>query len=314
VSAADDPSTPFARALAAIDAANAEDPTVVTVRGRTGPKEVLHADLVTQWVRQLRPDAGEALLLAARGHHLRRWTVPRRSYPSGRAGYLRWRRDLHEQHARELGAMLEAAGCTAETIARVQALVRKRGLGSDDEVQTLEDALCLVFLETQLDDVAARLDREKLATVLDKTARKMSAEGIAAIARLPLDEATRTVLADAVGPAATVRRYLDGLAEGDWEAVASTLADDVERIGPYRDVVRGRDAYTEFLRSTITALPGYELGVARLGTAGAVVVVELHETVDAGDGRLRTHEAVVFDVRDGLVARVAVYVQASQRL
>ena len=73
----------FARAIAAIDAGNAHDPNVVTVRGRTGPKEILHAELVTEWVAQLRPDASEPLLLAARGHHFRRWTVPRASAPAG---------------------------------------------------------------------------------------------------------------------------------------------------------------------------------------------------------------------------------------
>src|SRR5690349_14877152 len=89
-------------AWAAIDAANASDPTLVPVRGETGPKEILHAQLVTAWVERLQPEASDALLLAARGHHLRRWTVPRNSYPAGRAGYLRWRKALHEQHATEL--------------------------------------------------------------------------------------------------------------------------------------------------------------------------------------------------------------------
>ena len=63
----------FGRAIAAIDAGNADDPNVVTIRARTGPKEVLHAELVTEWVERLRPDASEPLLLAARGHHFRRW-------------------------------------------------------------------------------------------------------------------------------------------------------------------------------------------------------------------------------------------------
>ena len=104
------PSARLRAALAAIDDANAADPTVVTVRDRTGPKEIIHADLVTEWVLRLRPDADEALLLAARGHHFRRWTVPRSSYPAGRAAYLRWRKDLHAQHAKELGLVLADAG------------------------------------------------------------------------------------------------------------------------------------------------------------------------------------------------------------
>jgi len=177
----------LAAALAAIDAANAEDPNEVTVRGRSGPKELLHAELVTEWVTRLKPDASEPLLLAARAHHLRRWTVPRSSHPPGRVGYLRWRRLLHTQHATELGAILRDAGYDDATIERAQVIVRKEGLGTDPEVQALEDALCLVFLETQLTDLAARLDDEKLAGVLTKTAKKMSEAGRAAIADIPLD-------------------------------------------------------------------------------------------------------------------------------
>jgi limonene-1,2-epoxide hydrolase len=308
-----DPSPGFTAAIAAIDAANAEDPTVVVVRGVEGPKEVLHAQLVTEWVTSLEPRASEALLLAARGHHLRRWTVPRASYPAGRAGYLKWRRDLHEQHAQELGAILERAGYDTDTITRVQAIVRKRGLGRDPEVQVLEDALCLVFLETQLTDVAARLDTDTLVSVLDKTARKMSDTGRAAIAQVPLDDAARALLDRASGPAAVVHRYLDGLTTHAWDDVAACLAEDVARIGPYRDEFHGRGPYAEFLRTTIETLSGYELRVERVLTAGSTVVVELNETVDDGDGRLRTDEAVVFDVDDSLITRVAVYLQRSIR-
>src|SRR5690348_3775383 len=142
------------RAIAAIDAGNADDPNSVTIRGRTGPKEILHAELVSEWIGRLRPDAPDALVLAARGHHYRRWTVARVSEPPGRAGYLRWRRSLQDRHARELGAVVAAAGYDDATVERVRSIVRKQGLAHDPDVQALEDALCLVFLETQLADVA----------------------------------------------------------------------------------------------------------------------------------------------------------------
>src|SRR3954464_3529506 len=119
------PSARLRAAVDAIDAANGEDPTIVTVRERTGPKEIVHADLVSEWVLRLKPDADDALRIAARGHHFRRWTMPRSSYPTGRPAYLRWRKDLHEQHARELGALLTDAGYDEATIASVQAIVRK---------------------------------------------------------------------------------------------------------------------------------------------------------------------------------------------
>src|SRR5947209_1491033 len=99
-------STRFDRVIAAIDAANADDPDTIVVDGVTRPKEQAHAELMTAWVRRLAPDATEEQLLAARAHHLRRWTVPRSSYPDGRAGYLRWRRALRDQHAREVGGLL----------------------------------------------------------------------------------------------------------------------------------------------------------------------------------------------------------------
>jgi len=185
----------FGRAIAAIDAANGDDPNTIIVRGEARPKELAHAEMVSMWVVALQPDASEALQLAARAHHLRRWTVPRTSYPAGRAGYLRWRRDLHEQHAREVGEILAGVGYDDETIARVQDLVRKRGLGKDPEVQTLEDALCLVFLETQFDDLAARLDQDKLDGVVDKTLKKMSPDAIARVADLDLTSEARARLA-----------------------------------------------------------------------------------------------------------------------
>jgi hypothetical protein len=191
----DVPGDRFDRAIAAIDAANAGDPNTIVVRGAHRPKELAHAELVSAWVLELRPDASEALRLAARAHHLRRWTVPRTSYPTGRAGYLRWRRALHEQHAREVGEILSSVGYDDATITRVQDLVRKRGLGKDPEVQTLEDALCLVFLETQFHDLAARLDPETLDGVVDKTVKKMSPDAIACVADLDLAPEDRARLA-----------------------------------------------------------------------------------------------------------------------
>ena len=301
----------FDRAIAAIDAGNADDPNVVSVRDRTGPKEVLHAELVSEWIQRLRPGADEALQLAARGHHFRRWTVPRTSAPAGRAGYLRWRKARQEDQARELGEVLRGAGYDDTTVGRVQSLVRKENLAHDADVQALEDALCLVFLETQLADVAARLEPATLTRVLARTAGKMSDAGRSAIADVPLDAPARELLDGALARD-VVERYLAGLAAHDWSAVAATLAPDVERMGPYRDVYRGRDEYAAFLADTIGALGGYQLDVDRVHVAGPVVTVELRETVDDGGARLETCEAVVFDTESGHITKVAVYLQTSE--
>jgi ketosteroid isomerase-like protein len=108
--------------------------------------------------------------------------------------------------------------------------------------------------------------------------------------------------------APVVERYLAALASGDWPGLAACLDADVERIGPYGDVYRGREPYTAFLRETVSALAGYALHVERLIVTVSTVVAELHETVDTPAGR-RTHEAVVFDVAGDRIRRVAVYLR-----
>jgi hypothetical protein len=182
------------RAIAEIDTANAADPNLVAVDGAEVPKELDHSRRMTAWVRRLDPEPNEAQLLAARAHHLRRWLVPRAAYPEGRAGYLRWRADQKRRHAEDVGQILESVGYGPDTIGRVQAIVRKEGLGRDPEVQTHEDALCLVFLETQLRDLSTDLGAEKTVAVLRKTARKMSARALEEAARLPYDDDSRRLL------------------------------------------------------------------------------------------------------------------------
>jgi hypothetical protein len=188
------------RALVAIDAANAGDPQRISVRGDVRPKELAHAELVSEWVERLRPDASEALRLAARAHHVRRWEIPRVRYPEGRSGYLRWRMALGAHHAKVVGEILAGEGYGEPTIARVQEIVRKWNLGRDEEVQVLEDALCLVFLETQFHDLTRRLEPDKLLEVTRKTLRKMSPRAVELTAELPLDPQDRAYIERAVHP------------------------------------------------------------------------------------------------------------------
>ena len=163
-------------AMAAIDAENAGDPH---------GKELDHAERAVQWIRRLRPDASAELLLAARGHHVRRWEIPRTDEPEGRAGYLRWKRRLQQHHADVLGRVLAGSGFD---VARVQAIVKKERLKTDPDVQSLEDALALVFLETQLDELNEKIDDDKMVDILVKTLRKMTPDGHAAAASLAYDD------------------------------------------------------------------------------------------------------------------------------
>ena len=100
----------FHAAIARFDAANAEDPTTEVFAGVTYPKELLYAQRMTVWLERLAPDASEALRLAARCQHIRRWTIPRRRFPMTRHGYLRWRTTLGKFHADTAAGILREVG------------------------------------------------------------------------------------------------------------------------------------------------------------------------------------------------------------
>lgn len=192
----------YRAAIEAIDRANGEDPNVLEVAGPDGatvrgPKELVHAGMMTEWVLRLDPAADEAQLLAARAHHFRRWTTPRDAYPEGRAGYLRWRSAARRRHAEEVGTLLAGVGYDEAEIADVARIVRKEGLTTDPRVRTHEDALCLVFLETQLGPVARRLGAEPTVEVLVRTMSKMSDAGRARALALDLDDAERVLVEEA---------------------------------------------------------------------------------------------------------------------
>ena len=198
-----DPSDLLPTAIARIDAANAADPGVSLVDGRPVPHELHYARRMTEWLGRLEPAASEALRLAVRCQHLQRWMIPRSQYPMSRAGYHRWRTDLGRFHADRAADILRGVGYDDDTVRRVQALVRKEGLKSDPETQTLEDVACLVFLEDEFADFAARHEEGKVIGILVRTWGKMSERGRAAALALNLPAPQRELIQKALTQAAT---------------------------------------------------------------------------------------------------------------
>ena len=171
------PSSRFEAVIAAIDAANTADPNIIEIEGRAEPAELIYGRRMTATLARMAPDASEPLRIAARGQHIERWRIPRKSYPEGRAGYLKWRLDAKEMHAQRLGAIMADAGYEPADIARVGALVRKEKFKLDPEAQLLEDVVCVVFLEHYLSPFMAKTEPAKLPSILAKTWRKMSEFG-----------------------------------------------------------------------------------------------------------------------------------------
>jgi len=188
----------LAEAMSAIDALHDQDPARVTVDGRTVARERLYAERMTAWLDRLCPDASDALQLAVRAQHLCRWKLPRGAYPEGRAGYKQWRSELLRRHGADAAQTAAAAGYPEDVCERVRSLIGKQGLRVDPEVQTLEDAACLTFLEHEYAAFAEKHDDDALVRIVTKTWKKMSAAAQAEAANLPFSGRSGVVLARAL--------------------------------------------------------------------------------------------------------------------
>jgi hypothetical protein len=185
----------FDAAIARFDAAHAGDPE----KDASGqPAELVYAQRMSAWLAKLAPDSSEALRLAVRCQHIRRWAIRRSDYPAGVAGYRTWRIDEAASHALAAREVLGKLDFEEHLIQRVQALLRKEKLKQDPEAQLLEDVICLVFLENYLAQFAQKLEEAKLVEILRKTWRKMSPRGHEAALGLKLSAPLRAIVEKAV--------------------------------------------------------------------------------------------------------------------
>ena len=190
-----------ARARQLIDAAHSADPARAA-DGRAA--ELVYADRVEAWVARLVPEAPPLLRLAARCQHLERWSVPRASFPEGKAAYLAWRRSLYVKQADRARALLLAAGVPAADADEVATWVSKTGLKTNPGTQALEDAAVLVFLENEIGAFAAQhadYPREKFVDILRKTWRKLSPAARQVACALELPPAIAALVRDALASA-----------------------------------------------------------------------------------------------------------------
>ncbi len=185
--------------LALIDAANDEDPHQVLLDGGSVARERLYGERMSDRLSRLEPEASDVLKIAARGQHVRRWKIPRSDYPMDRAGYLKWRTTLYRFHADQVEPLMQAEGYTEAEIQRMRGLIEKRGIKTNPEAQTLEDVICLVFLEFYFDQFREQHERSKVVDIVRKTWGKMSERGQASALELSLDPEALSIVKEALG-------------------------------------------------------------------------------------------------------------------
>ena len=184
----------FDAVIAAIDAANADDPRKTEVDGKARPYEVVYSERMTARLAEMYPDASEVLRIAARAQHIRRWDIPRGKYPEGRNGYNDWRKACREHHGEVISKIMSQHGYSQDDIGRAVMLIKKEQLKKDRESQALENVVDVVFVEHYFDEFLGKYSQYDD----DKTLRKMSPKGHQAALSLDLPERTRDLIMKAV--------------------------------------------------------------------------------------------------------------------
>ena len=188
------PSERFKSAIERFDQANGADPRTEDVDGAPQPRELLFERRVYAWVERLAKEPSEPLLLAARAHTLRRWMIPRDRFPMTTEGYHQWRHELMVFHADEAQKILNDVGYDQDTVERVRALITKANWPSDAEALALEDADCLVFLETKLSRFVDEWDAATMQRVLGQAYQKMTPQARSLVSTLELGVREREIL------------------------------------------------------------------------------------------------------------------------
>ena len=190
--------TRFETTIALIDKANSEDINTFKVADMDYPKELLYSQRMSRKLLQFEPNASKALQIAARAQHICRWKISRNEYPMDRVGYLKWRETLKRMHAKLTVEILDKVGYDSQFKNRVKAIILKKMIKKNEESQTLEDTICLVFLDYYFEEFAAKHDDNKLIDILKKTWLKMSDKGHEAALKLPLSDSSLVLVKRAI--------------------------------------------------------------------------------------------------------------------
>ncbi|MFY9152504.1 MAG: DUF4202 domain-containing protein [Prolixibacteraceae bacterium] len=194
-----DKSDCFVHAIQKLSAAHLMDANPVNWNEEVYPAEWLYIQRIADRLAVYCPTASENLTLAAHCQHLYRWEVARSTFPEGRTGYYKWRNYLSEYQAMKASEILLQAGYDTDTAEQVKAIVKKENIQSNTEAQTLEDVVCLVFMEFYLDEFIRDKSELNMTTIIRKTWDKMSEKGHEEALKLNFLDSTFQIVKRALG-------------------------------------------------------------------------------------------------------------------
>ncbi len=175
-----------------MDEVLAQDPNRTHHDGKDVASEWLYGQRMSMVLSELCAEPSAHLEVAARAQHLRRREVLRGSHAATRVGYLQWRREAALHTAKCVRAVLTDSAWPDTDIEIVERLIRKLDLKPGKEspsaieamAQTLEDCVALLFVRFELAAFREKHSREKVAEIVEKTAKKVSPDALSRILTL----------------------------------------------------------------------------------------------------------------------------------
>jgi hypothetical protein len=120
------------------------------VTGSTVPEDLRHAENTLDWLLRLKPDADEAIQIAALGHDLERALEARKVKQTDFPDFD----DFKAAHARNsaeiLRGIMEDCGVPRSMASEVCRLVRRHETGGDPRTDLIKDADSISFFEVNL--------------------------------------------------------------------------------------------------------------------------------------------------------------------
>ena len=157
---------------------------------RCGYKEhIKHLERTVYWVKKLKPDADEALLIAALSHDIgtaQEWKKIRKELQQTKFTDKK----LIERHQKECARIIEEflrkQGANPEIIDRVKMLVSKHEEGGNADQNLLKDADSISFFENNVPiflNLAKKIGREKVKQKFDWMYNRITSEKARRIAK-----------------------------------------------------------------------------------------------------------------------------------
>ena len=139
-------------------------------------KDPIHSKLTLKWVLKLKPDADDALKIAALGHDIDRAIENRRVKKEDYNDYDRYKKEHAIESAKIITELLKKYKCNRNIVKKVRYLIENHEAGGTSEANILRDADSLTFfnfdISYYLKDRGVEKTKDKIKFMYDRLSKK----------------------------------------------------------------------------------------------------------------------------------------------